>query len=57
MYFDSAIDREIDDCFLLNQDMRILPRKNVPPLVIFYHILSSEMFQVVNGTMKRHPRG
>jgi hypothetical protein len=35
MYYASAVDREIDDCFLLNQETRLFPRKNASPLVIF----------------------
>jgi hypothetical protein len=35
IYLDSDMDRETEECFLLNQDTRLLPIKNVPPLVLF----------------------
>jgi hypothetical protein len=35
MYYASIVDKEIDDCLLLNQDTRLFPRKNAPPLMLF----------------------
>jgi hypothetical protein len=40
MYSTSTVDKEIEDCFLLNHDTKQLPKKNAPPLVFF---LSSTM--------------
>ncbi|MCI57346.1 hypothetical protein A2U01_0078597, partial [Trifolium medium] len=35
MYSDSAVDRDTQFCFLLNQDIRLLSRKKQPPEVLF----------------------
>jgi hypothetical protein len=35
IYLAYVVDRETEDCFLLNQDTRLFPRKNAPPLVLF----------------------
>jgi hypothetical protein len=35
MYYDSIVDNEIEDCFLLSQDTKQFPGKNDPPHFIF----------------------
>src|ERR1044072_1698141 len=35
MYLASAVERETQFCFLLNQETRLLPRKKQPPEVLF----------------------
>jgi hypothetical protein len=35
IYSAFVVNREIEECFFLNQDTRLLPRKNFPPLVLF----------------------
>src|SRR3954467_2250275 len=35
MYSASALDKETQFCFLLNHDIRLLPRKKHPPDVVF----------------------
>jgi hypothetical protein len=36
MYSDSVVDKEMEPCFLLNNGTRESPKKNVPPLVLFF---------------------
>jgi hypothetical protein len=35
MYYIFIVDNEIEDCFLLSQDIKKIPKKNAPPLVLF----------------------
>jgi hypothetical protein len=35
MYSSYVVDKEIEDCFLFNQDTKQFPKKNAHPLVLF----------------------
>jgi hypothetical protein len=58
MYFDSAVDKEIEDCFLLNQDTKPLTKKNSPPLVFFLSsTLPTQFASVYAIRIKFYPFG
>jgi hypothetical protein len=44
IYFDSTVDKDIDDCFLLSHDTKHSPKYNVSPLVLHRSLMQPAQY-------------